>query len=516
MRAFEDQGPTPRDAAEDGVLEPATLVNSPRYVLARYVSDLPAVAVAMFGSLTWIAGWADPWRTIVQILLAVWVLSLVLHPTIRWRTARFHVSSEGIQAETGLLSRRSESLPWDLVTSVDHRQSWVFQRLGVTEVVCAQTGEDGSRIRLDGLSSADLALFQRHADAAAALPARVPAAAVEEAVPTSDGDAADDQHAVVHRMTLVDLLLLGVVYGQVLLLVPPLAFGLLEVTDALGLTDRLEAAFVSGLGSWPTAVLIVGLAVLVGLAATVLKYHGFTVESQHDGRLRIHYGLFSTHERLITPNAVQGVVWHRNAVEQLLGRARVSVLTLDSATQLGGNLVLPSMPVHRAGRIVAEHLPEFAGSERRLSTGVGAAVLNLTSLLLLAAVVGGAWTLTARTWGWPWFVAAAVCAGTAAIATIAVAVLTSRLFAEPSAGRLIARRITVSERVTAVRAARLHAISTLHLHHRRSSAGRGTAWLPTVHYFAGAPRRAVALCAAPHVVEAIQHMVQRESVPLRA
>ena len=81
----------------------------------------------------------------------------------------------------------------------------------------------------------------------------------------------------------------------------------------------------------PTALLIVALAVVVGLAATVVKFHGFTVLATPEGRLRICYGLVSTHERVITPGAVQGVVWHRNAAEQLLGRARLSVLTLDSA-----------------------------------------------------------------------------------------------------------------------------------------------------------------------------------------
>ncbi|MBD4674313.1 hypothetical protein GUG47_00200, partial [Xanthomonas citri pv. citri] len=82
-------------------------------------------------------------------------------------------------------------------------------------------------------------------------------------------------------------------------------------------------------------------------------------------------------------------VWHRNAAEQLLGRARLSVLTLDSAAQLGGNLVLPSMPVERARAIVAEHLPEFAGTARRLSTGLATPAVNLVSLLALAAAFAG-------------------------------------------------------------------------------------------------------------------------------
>ncbi|WP_010079937.1 PH domain-containing protein, partial [Micrococcus luteus] len=471
--------------------------------------------------------------------------SLVLGPVIRWRTARFHVSADGVQVDSGLLSRRFESLPWDLVTSVDHRQPWAFQLLGITEVTCTQTGEDGSRVRLDGLAPADLAAFQRHADAAAALgrsaqagssrvediaasrvdddgaPAdRAGAAPADQAdrAPTGQADAADAAApaAVVHRTTLADLLVLSLVYGQVLLLVPPVAFGLMELTDVLGLTERLESLLFSGLGSWPTALLIVALAVVVGLTATVVKFHGFTVLATPEGRLRIRYGLVSTHERVITPGAVQGVVWHRNAAEQLLGRARLSVLTLDSAAQLGGNLVLPSMPVERARAIVAEHLPEFAGTARRLSTGLATPAVNLVSLLALAAAFAGTWVLTAQTWGWPWPLAAGACLAAAAVVAGIIAVATARLYADPAAGLFLTRRITVGERVTAVRATRLHGISAHHLHHARTPRGRRTAWLPTVFYFAGAPRRAMALVTAPEAVEALQAMVRHSSVPLRA
>ncbi|MCR8676353.1 PH domain-containing protein, partial [Micrococcus sp. HG099] len=155
---------------------PASFSDSPRYVLARWITDLPAMAIGLVGSLTWIAQWPAPWGPLVQALMLLWVASLVLGPVVRWRTARFHVSADGVQVDSGLLSRRSESLPWDLVTSVDHRQPWAFQLLGITEVTCTQTGEDGSRVRLDGLAPADLAAFQRHADAAAALGRSAPAA----------------------------------------------------------------------------------------------------------------------------------------------------------------------------------------------------------------------------------------------------------------------------------------------------------------------------------------------------
>lgn len=497
--------------------ESVSLANSSRYVLARWISDLPGILIGLVGSLTWIAAWPAPWGPLVQGLLILWVVSLVVGPVVRWRTARFHVSSDGIQVDSGVLSRRRESLPWDLVASVDHRRPWVYQRLGITEIVCAQTGEDGSRVRLDGLTDDDVAAFRLLAAPAAR---SAPAPTAEEpgaasGAPTAEEDAPPHE-TVVHRTSVSDLLVLGVVYGQVLLLVPPLAFGLMEITDALGLTEELEAVLLSGMGSWPTALVIITAAVLAGLGATVLKYHGFTVASQTDGRLRISYGLFSTHERTITPSAVQGVVWHRNGVEQLFGRVRLSVLTLDSAAQLGGNLILPSVPVTQARALVAEHMPGFDGTERRLSTGPGAALVGLGSLVALGGVLCGAWTLTARTWHWPWLLAVVACLAAAGIVLRLIGLLTSRIDAMPDRRLFLTRRTTVAEQVTAVRAARLHALTTRHLHHGRSVSRRGRAWLPTVHWFAGSPRRSTALVAPARTVQQLQRMVRLDSVPLRS
>lgn len=510
-------GTRPADAVaatSNDLRESVTLRNSFRFVVARWVSDLPGIAVGLVGSLTWIASWPAPWGPLVQGLMLLWVASLVVGPVVRWRTAEFHVSSQGIVAETGVLSRRSESLPWDLVASMDHRRSWVCQRLGITEIVCAQTGEDGSRVRLDGLRDDDVAAFRRFADAGATRPE--PTATSPGTTPPGPADAGTPEGTVLHRTSTGDLLMLALVYGQVLLLVPPLVMGLMEITDALGLTERLEDALVSGLGTWPTAVVIVTAAVCAGLGATVIKYHDFTVTAQPDGRLHIRYGLFSTHERTITPATVQGLVWHRNVVEQLFGRVRVSVLTLDSTAQLGGNLILPSMRTAQAREIVRKHLPSFAGTERRLSTGPGAGLTNVVCLGLLGAALCGAWVLTARIWHWPWPLAVAACLTGAGVAVRLVHLCTSRLAAEPQQGLFLLRRIGLAEQVTAVRAARLHAVSTRHLAGGGSSTPRGRAWLPSVHWFAGSPRHSTALTASPRTVEQLQRMVRLDSVPLRS
>lgn len=532
------------DHREDTALTVTTdrFRNSPRLVLARYLTDLPSLVIGIVGTVVWLSTWVQPWRTIGQFLVGLVIFMIVMGPWIRVLTVRYAVSNQGVQMDSGLLTRRSEFLPWDLVNSVDDRQPWSYRLFGLTEVICAQTGEDGSRITLEALDAERLALFQRFAVHAGATeteqdkpslapvtgfcakptaeteggPSNSPEGTAATPAPTRPlgvGEATAGDERLVYRTRLVDLVLLSLIYGQVIVLVPPLAFGLLEIAELLGLAQVLEDGFITGLGSLPTLVVIV-LAVLgIGVAATVLKYHDFTVHALADGRLRIRYGLFSTHQRIINPAAVQGVVWQRNAMEQLTGRVRLSVLTLDSSSQLGGNLVLPSLPRAMAARLVQDHLPQYHSSIQLVTGGVRLLAGNLIAAVLLAGVVVGTWTLVievldfSRGWSIP------ICLLALGLATWIGGILRTGISADESVGLFAARRVLLSERVTVVQAARLHGVTALFGPFRDRD--RPRAWLPTVHYFSGSPRRVTALRATSRSLAAVQHMVRRDSIPLR-
>lgn len=518
---------------------PGRFGNSPRLILARYLADLPSLAIGIVGTVVWISTWEQPWRTVGQILMGLSIFMLAVGPWVRVFTVRYTVSGQGVQVDSGLLTRRSEFLPWDLVNSVDERQSWSYRVFGLTEVICAQTGEDGSRITLEALDVQRLALFQGfavHAGAQQVKSSLVPVteapdeptaeteggslnppedtgATPPQAHPLGVGGPAPISERLVYRTRPVDLVLLSLIYGQVILLVPPLVFGLLETVESLGLAQALEDAFSTGLGSLPTLVLIVLAILSAGVAATVLKYHDFTVHALADGRLRIRYGLFSTHQRIINPAAVQGVVWQRNAVEQLTGRVRLSVLTLDSSSQLGANLVLPSLPHAMAAQLVQDHLPRYRSSIQCVSGGVWLLTWNVVAAVLLTGVVVSTWTLSievlhfSKGWSIP------ICLLTLGLAIWTGGILRTAISADESVSLFIARRVLLSERVTVIQAARLHGVTALYGPFRDRDHPR--AWLPTVHYFSGSPRRLTGLRVNSRSLAVVQHMVRHESVPLR-
>jgi putative membrane protein len=501
-----------RDRAGPG--EPThRFANSPRLILARYLADVPSLVLGVIGTVLWVSIWVDPWRTLGYVLVGLGIFMIVAGPWLRLLTVRYAVSSQGLQQDVGLLFRRSEFLPWDLVNSMDDRQPWSHRLFRLTELTCSQTGEDGSRITLEALSPEDLARVQRFAAGAGVTGATDDGVSPAESAGTGPSTAPESVPAeeaterLIHRMTLVDLTLLCLIYGQVLVLVPPLAFGLMELAELVGLDRAMEDGLMAGLGSWTTMVLLV-LAVLgTGIAATVLKYHDFTVHALPDGRMRIRYGLFSTHQRLIYPSAVQGVVWQRNAVEQLTGRVRLSVLTLDSSSQLGGNLLLPSLPRALAVRLVSQHLPRYRDSSALVSTRVRPLAWNLLAALLLAALVLATWTFTVSVLGWASGWALLGCLVVLLLGNRLGGVLGTRFSAAP--GLFAARRLMLAERVTVVRAARLHGVTAVFgvFRDRR----RPRAWLPTVHYFSGSPRRVTALTSSAKTLAGIQEMVRRES-----
>lgn len=505
--------------------------DSRRLVLARYLGDLPSLLLGLAGTILWISTWVEPWRTVGFVLMGLTATSMVVGPWLRLMTVTYTVSVQGLQLDSGLISRSSEFLPWDLVNSIDDRAPWSHRAVGLTEVVCAQTGEDGSSITLAGLDAARLEILSAHAVQAAAPAVESLSAADAAEDPVEDrcpegprpdeprpeeprrGAPSEEAGTLLHRTTVRDLALMSLIYGQVILLVPPVVFGLMEVTDLLGVTDMLEAQVLAGLGSAPSLALIVLAVAALGIGATVVKYHGMTVHTLPDGRLRIRYGLLSTHQRTIAPAAVQGVVWQRNIVEQLTGRTRLALLTLDASSQLGGNLMLPSLPHALTVRLVREHLPRYAASSELVSSGRRTLVSHLLAWAALFLLLWGTWSLTAQQWHWDGVWVSVTVLAVWILAAWAGGILRTRLSADDGSGLVAARRLLFSERVTAIPSSRLHAVTSVDL----SVLGHVSApCMPTVHYFAGSPRRIRAASASKDTLTTVRHMVRTESIPLRA
>lgn len=436
------------------------------YLPAAYLESSPKLAgsltaggVYLFGPDVWPGAWA--WLALGP-LIAV----LVIEPMWRWTFTRVQLTPTHLNFTTGGIHRREQSLAWTDIAAVDSRQSWAFARWRLFSITLSQAGDERAKVQL---WAADEDLLRAVTASAGHALDRAEEAPTEETEPTG---------TLLYRVRLGQLLLASVVFGQFAVIGGAAAMAVSEMLQTIGADDLIARWFPLPPAVWGASIL--GGVVALGLVLTVIRYASFEVRRMHDGRLLISYGLLSTHTRSVSPSATIGVVVQHNIVETLLGRVRLSLLTTDSAGQLGTNLVLPSLPRRVVEQLLREAFHE--GRTTRLVTAERGAPALGTSVLVLAAV--GVATALAG-WG-------AAQAGWAPIPVIAVSaaafgaawglsrLLCSGLSVARASDAVVLHVRHVLHRRTVLDAAAVHIVSTTRLGRRPL--------LAHVCYYAGMPR----------------------------
>lgn len=443
------------------------------YIGAAYLESAPkllggvlAGAVYLFAPDVWPGPWA--WLALAP-LLAV----LVCEPPWRWWSTRVTLTAQHLTIATGMWHRREQSLAWSDVGAVDTRQPWAFRFWGLRSLTLAQAGDERTKVQLWAVDEEThariVALAGHRAEDRPAHAERV--AHIPDAAPDAAG-------TVIYRVRLSHLVLASLVYGQFAVIGGAAAAAAWEFLGSVGAADLIVQWIPLPPVMW--GVVIAVAIVVMGFALTVIRYAGFEVRRTADGRLVISYGLLSTHTRSIAPAAVVGVILQRNLVETVLGRARLALLTTDSAAQLGANLVLPSLP-----RTVVTHLLRTAFDDqvgpRLLTTsrGYGAMIRGAALLVALAASAAGILWVTAEQ-GWPPLASASAALLCLAVLWRLTALLCSRLSVSEDARRVLLTSTHVVQRQSVLVPASVHVVAGTRV------LGRNV--FVQVFYYAGMPR----------------------------
>lgn len=432
---------------------------------AAYVNSLPSVAGLAIAAVLytvrpqlWPGVWALP-------VIAVLLLVRVVHPLLRWATLRYEVTPRHLRLTTGVLVRRSRSSNWTRLTVVDTETPWAYRLFRLSIVTVRSGGDDDTVLTLPGIRFAD-------AGHLAAL-----ASATEDRVLERDTDSGHvaDEGELAYRARAAELIFASFAYGQFLVVGAGVAGGLVDALDTIGALDGALTAFQAA-----PVVVAVGAAIviaIVGLGLTLVRYHGFEVR-RHSGGYRIRYGLLSRRDREIAREAVLGVQAQRNLAEMLFDRVRVSLLTTDSAGQVGSNLVLPSLPRATASAFVASALPHLQPVGILNTSGrgsVGRTVLTGLAVLIAPAII------LISTWqaGLPRGFALAGGALALVLGATAARHLFARLSFDGVRVTLATHHLVQRQEVLALDA--VHLVSAWSL-------GRGARRIVRTHYFAGRPR----------------------------
>lgn len=472
------------------------------------IGTVVAITVFLLNPDIWPGQWA------IAVFAAIFLFRMI-DPVYEWGTTRIRLSAQELTVTNGLINRRTRSIPWHAVRTVDSTAPWAHRLFGLVRVRVAQGGDLSTQVTLAGITRElrdtileysrvpDTGTVERDADADAdqaehgspvptaqnAAPART---ARDEANPRPQS-AIGTSDTVLYRATLLDLVIASILFGRFALIGVAIAFALYEQLERFGLLGILT--FFQGGGAIGFAVFVALVIIGIGITASVVRYARLEVRRTSDGAIVVSYGLVETHERAIDTAAITGVVLQRNILEMLLGRVRLALLTTDSSQQFGANLLLPSLPRTTVARILAagfgDRVPESNLATRR-------------RLPLLPALVFVVVTALASALGW-WLHSIGVALGLAIIAgLIAWAVLV--VFARPLVTRLdydtprstvALRALFIVDRETYLDALAIHLVS--------GTAVGGRTRYVTVHYYAGEARQRGSVWFSEQEIDALQN-----------
>lgn len=465
--------------------------------------------------------WPGQWLALV--FAAIFVFRMI-DPLYEWGTTRVRISDQELTVTTGLISRRTRSIPWHAVRTVESRAPWAHRVFGLFVVRVAQGGDLSTQVTLAGVTRAMREDILAHspvpdsagdppeeADSVGQADAGDEADAVERAHPAADAAAVESVPApasapasasvpvpasasdpVLYRATLADLVFASILFGRFAVAGVAIAFALYEQLERLGLLGVL--AFFQGGGAIGFAVFVALVIIGIGITASVVRYARLEVSRPAGGGVRVSYGLIETHERAVDAAAITGLVLQRNPLEMLLGRVRLALLTTDTSEQFGSNL-LPSLP----RRTVAHILEQSFGDRvppQNLASRLRVPLLSTALFLVVTALAGalGYWLVAI---GVP--LGLAIIAGLIAWALIVVIVrpLVTRVDYHEALGTATLRTLFIVDREIHLDALAIHVVT-------------GTAFLGrtrhvAVHYYAGEARQRGSVWFSEREIDALQN-----------
>ncbi|MYV64275.1 PH domain-containing protein [Streptomyces sp. SID4931] len=310
-------------------------------------------------STRWPVLFGIPVGAVFALVGAAAVLGLV----VDWWMTRFSVTGDGIRHDSGLVVRRSTSIGWSDVVSVQVSRSAVAQFLGCSRVLIGIGTESKATLVIEAVPQAVAAEVKEHFEAGRVR--RSPGAPA----PAATGGRTVAPDDLIYRIGLRDYLLISVTYGQFVLLFP----FLMELYENAAALLPLPPGPPRALGPARAAVGAGGgrrrrgrgdrdglrhahrLAALPGVRSPA---QGGSVRHVRRSRLR---GVPAR-----SPGRrVGGVRIQQNPLMRVSGYARLAFMSRQSGERIGANLVFPAARLERVRDSVRSHFPAYATAADR-------------------------------------------------------------------------------------------------------------------------------------------------------
>ncbi len=469
--------------------------NAGRQVAAEYMQESLAVTLSLGAALIWLNRLEGPLRLAAITLAATLLILRLAAPPYKYFTTVYSVDHLGATMRRGLLMRKTVSVTWKSVTAVKSQSAWAQKLFDVSTVSFSQGGENAEKLTFHGVNQA-----RRRSLEARVIAAGVSLSADAQSEPVRPGSTSElsgpiGSDDLLYSMRPWDLVVVGLVQGQAVMIAPAALLAARETLDELGLSRHFDG-FTAQLGEVGSLLFLLAVGALLGIVGTIGRFYRFQIGRRTDGSLEVHYGSLNMTRRVVHPESLVGVAVRQNAAEALLGRVRLVLLARDSRGGVSSDIAFPSLNEASIAEVLQLHFPAFAGSIRWSTTSRASRALR--GLLATAALIGlgvGLGLVLDRVL--PRILVLGIVVSTLVALYLFARLLTASLDS-PAAGLLRGRTCLGSERQTVVHADSVHGWTTFD---GPTGTRQGRHVFSTVHYFASRPRRLSALFVQQGVLD---------------
>ena len=354
-----------------------------------FVSGLPQLLFPLLAAIFGVRKSDNP-ALIPIIIAAVLALSLFFR-WLGWLRFRYHVGTDDIRVEKGILNRTARSIPYDRIQDVSIEQKLLARIMGLGEVKFETGGGDGddATLRFVTLEEANLlrALIRARKAGVAVTQDVAPMVEPEE---TETIFAMDGQRVFIlglYSFSLIIFAVLGGLAQQFDFLLP---FDLWDLKRWAGLAQEsgVSVNTINGVGIAGQLILAFGaftslifIGFATGVVRTFLREHGFRLTQTAKG-FRRRRGLLTLTDVVMPTHRVQAAVVQTGPIRKRRGWHSLKFVSLAQDSKEESNYVAaPLATLDEVWRITKSARIETPDGDEQLRSG--AALHWIIQLVLL-------------------------------------------------------------------------------------------------------------------------------------
>jgi putative membrane protein len=342
-----------------------------------FVSGLPQLLFPLFAAIFGVRKSDNP-ALIPIIIAAVLALSLFFR-WLGWLRFRYHVGTDDIRVEKGILNRTARSIPYDRIQDVSIEQKLLARIMGLSEVKFETGGGDGddATLRFVTLEEANrLRALIRARKAGVAVTQDV--APMVEAEDAETIFAMDGQRVFIlglYSFSLIIFAVLGGLAQQFDFLLP---FDLWDLKRWAGLAQEsgVSVNTINGVGIAGQLILAFGaftslifIGFATGVVRTFLREHGFRLTQTAKG-FRRQRGLLTLTDVVMPTHRVQAAVVQTGPIRKRRGWHSLKFVSLAQDSKEESNYVAaPLATLDEVWRITKAARIETPYGDEQLRTG---------------------------------------------------------------------------------------------------------------------------------------------------